>query len=105
MSFLHLYQKKREFFKICHRNFYVLTKGKPNQICGLFTRHEKGEIKCQTDNGALTQQIRLLQYKDFGHRPTPTPISSGIWYLVIGGGMFITLFWDLPIMYETIVMF
>ena len=99
MSLLHLYQEKRAFYKIfnCHRNFYILTKGKPNQICVPFIGRDKNEVKCQSENGAL-QQIRLLQYKDFGHRPTPTPISSGFYYMAIGCGLVFSLFWDVAIM-------
>jgi hypothetical protein len=98
MSLLILNQTKREFLKIYHyRNFYILSKTKRSETCDLLIRIKKDESKCQ-NGGIFFQQIRRLQYKNFGHRPTPPHIISTVWYMIVGGGMFLSIFWDLPIM-------
>lgn len=98
MSLLILNQNKREFLKIYHyRNFYILSKAKRSEPWDLLNRLEKDKSKCQ-NGGIFLQHIRRLQYKDFGHRPTPTPTTSTIWFMFVGGGMFLSLFWDLPLM-------
>ncbi|KAI9553979.1 hypothetical protein GHT06_019250 [Daphnia sinensis] len=99
MSLLLLNLSKREFLKTysCHKSIYVLSNTKQRDICGLLPLLEKCGSKHQTE-GIHFQQIRRLQYKDFGHRPTPTGTFSGIWYGIVGCGMFLALFWDVPIM-------
>jgi len=44
---------------------------------------------------ALQQPSRYIGYKDFGHRPTPTPFVSVCWYAFLVGGIFTVLFVDL----------
>lgn len=99
MSLLLLNLSKREFLKTysCHKSIHILSNTKQREICGLLPLLEKGGSKHQTE-GLPFQQIRRLQYKDFGHRPTPTSKFSGIYYGIIGCGMFLALFWDVPIM-------
>jgi hypothetical protein len=43
----------------------------------------------------LQQPSRYIGYKDFGHRPTPTPFVSVCWYAFLVGGIFTVLFVDL----------
>ena len=99
MSLLYFNQNKREFLKIySYRNFNFLSNTKRSEIGRLLTRIEEDENKC-LNRVIFSQQIRKLQYNNFGHKPTPTSTTSSLWYMVVGGGMFLSLFWDVPIMY------
>ncbi len=42
-----------------------------------------------------SKQTRHVSYKNFGHKPVPTPNLTIVWYLFIGSAFFITLLVDL----------
>lgn len=97
MGLLRLNESYRGLLKFLNvpKNLRVRQIRNQSEICCFNSCFANRTNKCQAD-GVYLQQIRMLQYSKFGHGHTPTPLVSTIWYFIVGSGLFLSLFSDLP---------